>query len=191
MGAGDGLFVYNRARFEPHTFFIGIDANRRPLQKISEKIHRKPAKGGLPNVLFVQSAVESLPEELNGVAGEVIVNFPWGSLLAAVMGVNPEGLINLKRVCSVRALLRVVMSLDEVRDRTEIERLQLPSLSRDDLRKTLLAQYQSAGFEIVEFGVGNLGARELETSWAKRLRTNSYRSLIRLVAKAEPVGTRH
>jgi len=29
--------------------------------EISEKIYRKPTKGGLPNVLFVQAAVEALP----------------------------------------------------------------------------------------------------------------------------------
>ena len=54
VGTGDGLFVYNSARRNPDRLFIGIDANSRPLQKISERIHRKPAKGGLPNVLFLQ-----------------------------------------------------------------------------------------------------------------------------------------
>ena len=184
VGAGDGLFAYNRARFEPHTFFIGIDANRRPLQKISEKIHRKPAKGGLPNILFVQSAVESFPEELNGVAGEVTVNFPWGSLLAAVMGVNLEGLINLRKICSRNGSLRVVIGLDEARDRTEIERLQLPKLSPQDLRWTLHSQYEDAGFEIVDFEIATAAKMNLDTSWARRVRNNPNRSLIRLLARA-------
>lgn len=81
VATGDGLFVYNSARRNPQTLFIGVDANSRPLQKISERIHRKPAKGGLPNVLFLQSAVETLPSELDKTANEVHVNFPWGSLL--------------------------------------------------------------------------------------------------------------
>ncbi|MGH9881869.1 MAG: methyltransferase domain-containing protein, partial [Pyrinomonadaceae bacterium] len=85
IGTGDGLFVYQCARQNPRKFFIGIDANPRPLEKISERIHRKPAKGGLPNVLFLQAAVEELPSELYGVADEVHIHFPWGSLLRALM----------------------------------------------------------------------------------------------------------
>ena len=101
MGTGDGLFVYRSARSNPRKFFIGIDANSRQLEKISEKIYRKPAKGGLPNVVFVQSAAEDLPSELKGIASEVYVNFPWGSLLRAVAGGNRTALINLRRICSV------------------------------------------------------------------------------------------
>jgi len=61
----------------PQRFYIGIDANAQPLEKISEKIYRKPTKGGLPNVLFVQAAVEALPPELDGVADEIHIHFPW------------------------------------------------------------------------------------------------------------------
>src|ERR1043166_1451856 len=84
IGTGDGRFVYQSARRNPNKLYIGIDPNTRPPQKNSEKITRKPAKGGAPNVLFIQSAIEDLPEELNGVANEVHVHFPWGSLLRAV-----------------------------------------------------------------------------------------------------------
>jgi hypothetical protein len=54
------------------------------LEKISEKIHRKPEKGGLPNVLFVQAPVEELPPELNQVADKIHIHFPGGSLLRSV-----------------------------------------------------------------------------------------------------------
>ncbi|MGH9970191.1 MAG: methyltransferase domain-containing protein [Pyrinomonadaceae bacterium] len=84
IGTGDGLFVYQSARLNPKKFYIGIDPSPRPLEKISEKIHRRPAKGGLPNALFLQAAVEDLPGELDGVADEVHIHFPWGSLLGAV-----------------------------------------------------------------------------------------------------------
>jgi ubiquinone/menaquinone biosynthesis C-methylase UbiE len=71
IGTGDGRFVYQCARENPNKFYIGIEPNVRPLEKISEKIHRKPDKGGAPNVLFVQAAVEALPSELNAIADEV------------------------------------------------------------------------------------------------------------------------
>ena len=58
VGTGDGRFVYQCARQNPRSFYIGIDAHPPALEKISEKIHRKPSKGGLPNLLFVHAAVE-------------------------------------------------------------------------------------------------------------------------------------
>jgi 16S rRNA (adenine(1408)-N(1))-methyltransferase len=51
MGTGDGLFVLRSARSNPNKFYIGVDANARPLEKASEKIYRKARKGGLPNAL--------------------------------------------------------------------------------------------------------------------------------------------
>ena len=100
IGTGDGRFVYQSARRNPNKFFIGIDPNTPPLEKISEKIHRKPAKGGAPNVLFVQSSIEDLPAELDGVANEVHIHFPWGSLLRAVATGDKEALYNLRRICA-------------------------------------------------------------------------------------------
>src|SRR5215470_13310288 len=76
IGTGDGLFVCQSARQNPDRFYIGIDASPQALEKISEKICRKTAKGGLPNVLFVQATVEELPSELDGVADEVHIHFP-------------------------------------------------------------------------------------------------------------------
>ena len=122
IGTGDGRFVYQSARQNPNKFYIGIDPNVSPLEKISEKIHRKPAKGGAPNVLFIQAAVEDLPPELDGVADEVHVHFPWGSLLRAVSTGDIEVLSNVRRICSPGALLEVVIGTRSrsrsVRDRT-------------------------------------------------------------------------
>ena len=61
-----------------------MDANAKPLEKPSMKATRKPAKGGLANAMFVQAAVEDLPVEFDGVADEIHIHFPWGSLLRAV-----------------------------------------------------------------------------------------------------------
>jgi 16S rRNA (adenine(1408)-N(1))-methyltransferase len=185
VGTGDGLFVYNSARRDSQALFIGIDANSRPLQKISEKIHRKPAKGGLPNVLFLQSAVETLPSELDGIAAEVHVNFPWGSLLRAVVAGDQAILQSLRRMCADEARLSVVIGLDVDRDRSEIDRLQLPAVDADYLRLVLLARYASAGFEVIKTdALAGAALSELQTSWASRLKAGSKRSFIRIVARA-------
>ncbi|MEN3329358.1 MAG: rRNA ((1408)-N(1))-methyltransferase [Acidobacteriota bacterium] len=165
IGTGDGRFVYQSARRNPNKFYIGIDPNTRPLEKISEKIHRKQGKGGAPNVLFIQSAVEELPEGLNGVANEVHVHFPWGSLLRAVATGDVEVMRNLRRVCAEGALLEVVIGIDPVRDKTEIERLGIKPKFIDD---ALVGNYKAAGFEIVEQRTLTT-SESVDTSWSKRL----------------------
>ena len=176
IGTGDGRFVYQSARRNPNKFYIGIDPNTRPLEKISEKIHRKPAKGGAPNVLFIQSAVEDLPEELDGVANEVHVHFPWGSLLRAVAAGDVEVMRNLRRVCAEGALLEVVIGIDPVRDKSELERLGIKPEFIDD---ELVENYRAAGFEIVERVMGT-PSESVDTSWAKRLQ----RPITFIVARA-------
>ena len=185
IGTGDGRFVYQSARLSPNKFYIGIDPNVGPLAKISEKIHRKPAKGGAPNVLFIQAAVEDLPPELNGVADQLHVHFPWGSLLRAMASGDVSVLRNLRRICSTGALLEVVIGLDPVRDQTEIERLGLTSLSLEFIDDKLVSNYAAAGFEISERGI--LSASDwpkLNTSWAKRLQGNERRPITYLIARA-------
>jgi 16S rRNA (adenine(1408)-N(1))-methyltransferase len=185
IGTGDGRFVYQSARKHPNRFYIGIDPNVSPLEKISEKIHRKPEKGGALNVLFIQAAVEDLPSELNGVADEVHVHFPWGSLLRAVASGDVAVLENLRRICSRDALLEVVIGLDPVRDQTEIQRLGLTSISFELIDEQLTPKYSAAGFELIERGI--LSAAEwpkFNTSWAKRLKGNEGRPITYLIARA-------
>jgi len=186
VGTGDGLFAYNYARRDLQSFLIGIDANRRPLQKISERIHRRPSKGGLPNILFVQSAVEALPSELDAVANEIYINFPWGSLLRAVASGEESVFTNLARVCSSNARLKIFLGLDVERDRAEIGRLALPSLTDDYVSTTLVRKYRNAGFEIIETErLPSCSLPEMQTSWARRLQGSSTRSFFRIMAQAK------
>lgn len=185
IGTGDGVFVYQSARQNPRKFYIGIDANPRPLEKVSEKIHRNPAKGGLPNVLFLQAAIEDLPPELDGVADEVHIHFPWGSLLRAVAAGDEQALRSLRRICSSGGLLEIIIGLDPERDRSEIERLRLRSLSVEYIETELTPHYQAAGFEVLESGaLAQSDWPKIQTSWAKRLRGNEGRALIYIIARA-------
>jgi 16S rRNA (adenine(1408)-N(1))-methyltransferase len=185
IGTGDGRFVYQSARRNPNKFYIGIDPNTRPLEKISEKIHRKPAQGGAPNVLFVQSAIEELPADLDGVADEVHIHFPWGSLLRVVAMGDVDVLRNVRRICAAGALLEVVIGLDPVRDRSEVKRLGLEPLSLEFIDNALARNYAAAGFEIIKRGI--LAASEwpeFDTSWSKRLQGNEHRPITYLISRA-------
>ena len=186
IGTGDGRFVSALARQNPHKFYIGIDANAKPLEKISMKATRKPNKGGLPNVLFIQSAVEDLPEELNETADEIHIHFPWGSLLRAVAMGEENILASLCRISAPECLLEIIIGIDQERDKSEIERLQLPKLSAEYLNIELIPKYELAGFKILETGILDSSQwSKVETSWAKKLQGNDERKVTYLIFEAK------
>lgn len=185
LGTGDGRFVYQSALKNPQRLYIGIDAATGPLQKISEKIHRKPAKGGVKNALFLQAAVESLPDELNGIADQVHVHFPWGSLLKCVATGDETILKNIHRICAPAAVLEVIVGNDRERDINELLRLGIEPLTKDAIASTLIERYKRSGFTIKEFGeFTTANWPPICTSWAQRLRQNESRSLVYLIAEA-------
>jgi 16S rRNA (adenine(1408)-N(1))-methyltransferase len=182
LGTGDGLFVYQCARANPDKLYVGIDANARQLDKISEKLHRNPRKGGAPNALFVRAAAEALPSELDGMADEVYVNLPWGSLLRGVAIADAGVLSGIRRISRSQALLKIIIAHDPVRDRLELDRLQIPPLSVNYLQDFVAPRYEQLGFKPLT--ISELAYEEwnkISTSWAKRLRSRSTRRVFELV----------
>ena len=185
IGTGDGRFVYQCARENPTKFYLGIDANAKPLEKISMKATRKPEEGGLPNILFIQAAIENLPPELNDVANEIHIHFPWGSLLRAVATGSETVLQDLHRISTPDCLLEIVIGIDLERDRSEIERLRLPRLSLEHIEAVLTPRYEAAGFKVMEKGiVSPADWPRLQTSWARRLQGNYTREVVYFIAQA-------
>lgn len=136
IGTGDGRYIYRSARANPAKFYIGIevqrriDVQRRALEKVSEKVHRKSSKGGLANVLLLHAPVEDLPAELDHVADEIHIHFPWDSLLRSVAVGDERVLRNVRRITAQGAWLEVLIGVDEDRDAREVERLRRPAPDR-------------------------------------------------------------
>jgi 16S rRNA (adenine(1408)-N(1))-methyltransferase len=140
----------------------------------------------LANVLFLQAPVEDLPTELNGVADEIHVHFPWGSLLRGLAIGDATVLNNLRRVCAPEGLLEVIIGLDVERDKSEMQRLGIPMFDVEHIDKVLNGCYRQSGFALIERGQRSLlDWPELHSSWARRLRGNPARQLCYLIAKAE------
>jgi hypothetical protein len=136
--------------------------------------------------MFVQAAVEDLPEELDDTADEIHIHFPWGSLLKAVATADENILTSLRRISGPDCLLEIVIGIDPERDKTEIERLDIPELTPVFLHSYLFPKYRSAGFELIESR--KLDASEwsrLETSWARKLQSNSDRKVTFLAFRAK------
>lgn len=170
IGTGDGRFVYELARTHPEWFCIGIDPARENLEQYSAKIYRKPNKGGLPNVLYVIASAEDLPPELEGLAREIHINFPWGSLLQAVVLADQQVLANIARISSPAGSLEMLINTSIFRDPIPIKVQELPELTLDYIDKVLAPAYAEAGITIVERRVlSEEEMKQVQTTWGKRL----------------------
>src|SRR5919199_344113 len=82
LGTGDGRYVRSVAQASPERFVIGLDACRENLRSVS--------RSAPSNALFVIANALDLPWELRGLAGHITINFPWGSLLGALVEGDPH-----------------------------------------------------------------------------------------------------
>jgi hypothetical protein len=82
-------------------------------------------------------------------------------------------------------MLEIVIGIDPMRDKSELERLDVKPLTVEVVDRDLVPNYAASGFEIIERGI--IAASkwpEFETSWAKRLQGNEQRPLTYLIARA-------
>jgi 16S rRNA (adenine(1408)-N(1))-methyltransferase len=174
VGTGDGRFVYRWASAHPDTFCIGVDPAADRMREVSHRVTRKPARGGLPNALFVVASAQSLPDELSGLADTISINFPWGSLLEALVRPDPEVLARLRRLARDGAELIALLNQSVLDDRPYAERLHLPELTEARIDEALRPAYLSAGFEIRESRLLEGGVPH-QTSWGQHLTLASSR----------------
>jgi len=170
IGTGDGRFIYELAQAHPEWFCIGIDPARENLAEYSGKIYRKPGKGGLPNALYVIAGAEELPPELNGLARAIYINFPWGSLLEAVLLAHQNVWLGIRRIASPRASLEMLINTSIFRDPIPMRAQELPELTLDYIDQFLTSAYAEVGVTIVERRIlSGEEMRQVRTTWAKRL----------------------
>jgi 16S rRNA (adenine(1408)-N(1))-methyltransferase len=152
------------ARREPTTLAIGVDANAASLRDASWRAARAAKKGGLPNAVFVVAAVEALPEELEAIADEVRITFPWGSLLRGVLGADGDVLAGIARVAKPGAEVRSLVSV-------------IPRDGLDVTDAVDRAEYDAHGLRVVEERAASTeDIAATDSSWAKRLRAGVARS---------------
>ncbi|MEW6048965.1 MAG: class I SAM-dependent methyltransferase [Bacillota bacterium] len=172
VGAGDGRYAYRLARAHPDTLVLAIEPNAEAVRRTALRACSRPSRGGLPNVRFVRAAVETLPPALDGVADEILVMFPWGSLLRAVLLPDIGALTRLARLGKQGAVLNVWVNASVLAEPYALARLGLRSASFgvggsvSDGPLVLSRGYAVAGLALVscEFRVV-----EVRTPWAARL----------------------
>jgi hypothetical protein len=79
----------------------------------------------------------------------------------------------------------VIISLDPIRDRAELTRLEIANFDLDYVRNVLTPIYKSSGFKIVQADVmSEQEYSKLQSSWAKRIHQNKERLPIYFLARA-------
>jgi 16S rRNA (adenine(1408)-N(1))-methyltransferase len=156
----------HRARSEPNTFAVAIDAS--PDALASGAWRAKRAR--LTNAAFLVEGVERLPRELAGVADEVTVHFPWGSLLRGLVDASSSVVGSIVGLMKVGAELRVLMSAADRDGYAELA----PSLMG-----SRCATYAEHGLHLVEAAwASNAIVAESRSAWAKRLAVGRTRSAV-------------
>lgn len=137
---------------------------------------RSVRKGGLPNTLFVVAAAERPPVELCGIAAEVAIHFPWGSLLRGSMALDDacEAAAGIAALVAPGGIVRALVSVDP-RDR-----LTIPGLD-DSASDCLAERWARHGVLVTAFERATPDEIERSgSSWARRLRAGRDRPAWRL-----------
>jgi len=166
VGAGDGGYALYRAKTEPSTFAIALDASPDALADGAWRAKRARAA----NAAFLVVAVERVPKELYGLAEEVTIHFPWGSLLRGLSTADPAVLHPVASLLRPGGELRVLLSATE--------RDGYSNLTPDTLA-ALASPY-------IDYGLYPLAIRwasppdiaASRSGWAKRLRAGDARTAV-------------
>jgi len=170
VGTGDGRFAYQLASADPTRLVVGVDALDEPMGEIAAKSARKRARGGRPNLLLVRAAIEALPPELVGVADEVSVQLPWGSLLEGIVLARDDVLGGLAALCAPGARLEVTLNGEIWLDSTPIRYEHLPVPTPEYVADVVATGLAEVG---ITFGAARYAsaaeAKALPTTWARKL----------------------
>ncbi|MBV9594190.1 MAG: class I SAM-dependent methyltransferase [Actinobacteria bacterium] len=161
VGTGDGKHARQLALERADRLVIGLDAAKDGMRKQS-------AGRGRPNLLFVWAPVEQLPPELCDIT-EVHVLMPWGSLLRAMLGTDPDVLQRLATTCRPVSRFLVTFNLHAWRPRVpEVGPLEEPT--PDAATGPLAVAYAAAGWRVERAWYPDPDEiASWSTSWTRRL----------------------
>src|SRR5260370_9722037 len=150
LGSGDGRGPCRWASGEADRLFIASDANPSLLLETAWKAGRKPARGGISNLICIAEPLDVLAAELGAVADRVTVMLPWGRLLRSVAAPDVNslrsiaGLRSIADLCLPDATIEIVFSYDSERDARERAPLGVSVLDERHMLTTLPRLYEQA-----------------------------------------------
>ncbi|HEU0075893.1 MAG TPA: methyltransferase domain-containing protein [Dehalococcoidia bacterium] len=169
LGAGDGRYAYESARNDPSRLYVGVDPDATALAEYAYRASRKPARGGVENARFVVAPLEQLPADLEAIAALVRINFPWGSLLRALLEPDPSALATLTKLAP-GGRFEIVFSYDPQHDTGAFAGDPLPPLDEARIADFLAPAYRAAGLDTTaQRRLTQDEALAIPSSWGRRL----------------------
>jgi SAM-dependent methyltransferase len=165
IGTGTGQAVLRRARREPRTLVIGVDAEASAMADASRRAAASVKKGGLPNALFVAESAERLPGLLEGRADLVTVALPWGSLLRGILAADSAIVAGVRDLLKPGGELVLLLS--------ELDQSQVHALADRFERLEPVEVREATGSDVAALSSGwarRLGVPGSRAAWVVRLR---------------------
>jgi len=147
------------------------------MRPLSRKTTIKPQRGGISNALFIWASIESLPPDLQRIADEITIHYPWGSLLHALVAPDLKALKSIAQLAHSRASLTILINISIFEDVEYCQRLGLPILTLERVKTIIVPQYHEIGIEVKHAQVldRNIPYR---TTWGQKLTCGSGRKQI-------------
>lgn len=188
VGTGDARASYRIAKENPDWLVVGVDPAWQRMTQTSIRSRRKPAKGGVPNLLLVNAAIENAPQELLGAADELLVLMPWGKLLHGLVRGDEDIWRGLRAVAKPNAPLIATVGTSIWREPVPRDIQGLPELTHPYVDGVLTEKALAHGWKITDFQLtGAQDAAAVSSSWARRLDSDSTEVIATLTAvTAEP-----
>lgn len=170
VGTGDGRHAYHLARTRPGWFVVGLDPVADAMRESSTRAGRKPARGGLGNVLYVVASVEVAPGVLRGRADEVHVVLPWGRLMSGLLVADAGVVGGIAALGRPGAAVSIVLNGEVWGDPVPVEARDLPEPTVALVEEDLAPAWAALGLRVT--GARWLSAAEVAavpTTWARKL----------------------
>jgi 16S rRNA (adenine(1408)-N(1))-methyltransferase len=152
------------------------------MAEASRRAARPAARGGAPNALFVVAAAERPPLELLGVADEVTIHFPWGSLLRGALALDEDAAGGIAALIKARGRLTILVSI------TNRDGLGLTAIDEPGAADALADRWNVHGLRLKAMcPATEAHVAAARSSWARRLGVGRARPAWRLAfVKATP-----
>jgi 16S rRNA (adenine(1408)-N(1))-methyltransferase len=145
------------------------------MAEVSRRAAKPAARGGLPNAMFVVAAAEAPPPELLGIADELTINFPWGSLLRGALALDGTSAAGIAGLLRPGACLTVFVSITD-RDGLAVAAFDAPAMA-----DALSIRWAAHGLRLEKARPASVDELEAtRSSWARRLRAGHDRPAWRL-----------
>ena len=145
------------------------------MAEASRRAARLAARGGAANALFVVAAAERPPLELLGVADELTIHFPWGSLLRGALALDRAAARGIAALIKPRGRLTILVSI------TDRDGLGLNAIDEPGTADTLADRWNAHGLRLNAIcPATDADVAATHSSWARRLRVGPARPAWRL-----------